>query len=126
MAVGASALPRLSPALAPCFDAQAPSLPRTAHPEPFMSGTSSPAAIEAALLAVLAKRAESASICPSEVARALYPNDEAAWRAAMPQVREVAAAMARSGRLRISRHGVTLSPDDLDGGPIRLHRGDAR
>lgn len=84
----------------------------------------SPADIEAAVLALLAKRAEGTSICPSDVARALYPDDEAAWRGAMPQVREVAAAMARSGRLRISRRGITLSPDDLGGGPIRLHRGD--
>lgn len=87
-----------------------------------MVRTFSPADIEAALLAALANRAEGSSICPSDVARALYPHDEVAWRELMPQVREVAATMARSGRLCISRHGVNLSPDDLGGGPIRLHR----
>ncbi|HET6432689.1 DUF3253 domain-containing protein [Dyella sp.] len=90
-----------------------------------MSNELSPGTIETAVLATLEKRADGASICPSEVARALFPDDETRWRAVMPQVRAVAAAMARSGRLRISRHGVTLSPDQLGDGPIRLHRGKA-
>ena len=81
--------------------------------------------VETTLLALLAARAPEASICPSEVARALVPRDEQAWRALMPQVRAVAATLARQGRLRITRHGSELSPEQLGGGPIRLHRGDA-
>jgi hypothetical protein len=70
----------------------------------------------------LSRRAANSSICPSEVARALQ-SDAAAWRALMPQVREVAAAMRDAGRLRITRGGVDVSNDALHSGAIRLVRG---
>jgi Protein of unknown function (DUF3253) len=70
----------------------------------------------------LSRRAAASSICPSEVARALQ-SDEAAWRALMPQVREVAAAMREAGRLRITRGGVEVPGDALHRGAIRLARG---
>jgi len=79
--------------------------------------------IETALFSLLDARATRASICPSEVARALAPRDEKAWRALMPRVRDVASALASQGRLRITRRGATLDPRHLEGGPIRLHRG---
>jgi hypothetical protein len=56
------------------------------------------------------------------VARALR-SDEAAWRALMPRVREVAAAMRSEGRLRITRGGVDVPADALHRGAIRLARG---
>jgi hypothetical protein len=70
----------------------------------------------------LSRRAAESSICPSEVARALQ-SDEAAWRALMPQVREVAAVMRDAGRLRITRGGVEVPSDTLHSGAIRLVRG---
>lgn len=70
----------------------------------------------------LRRRAADSSICPSEVARALQ-GDEAAWRALMPRVREVAAAMRDKGRVRITRGGVTVQSGDLHRGAIRLARG---
>jgi Protein of unknown function (DUF3253) len=70
----------------------------------------------------LSRRAASSSICPSEVARALQ-SDEAAWRALMPRVREVAAAMREGGRLRITYGGVDMPDNTLHRGPIRLKRG---
>lgn len=70
----------------------------------------------------LSRRSADSSICPSEVARALQ-SDEATWRALMPQVREVAAALRNEGRLRITRGGVDVSNDALDRGAIRLCRG---
>jgi hypothetical protein len=70
----------------------------------------------------LSRRAADSSICPSEVARALQ-SDEDAWRALMPQVREVAAAMRDEGRLRITRGGVDVPSDALHRGAIRLARG---
>jgi hypothetical protein len=70
----------------------------------------------------LSRRAAESSICPSEVARALQ-SDEAAWRALMPQVREVAAAMRDEGRLRITRGGVEVPSNALHRGAIRLKRG---
>jgi len=70
----------------------------------------------------LSRRAATSSICPSEVARALQA-DEAAWRALMPQVREVAAAMRREGRLRITSRNVDVTDNALHCGAIRLARG---
>lgn len=70
----------------------------------------------------LSRRAADSSICPSDVARALQ-SDEAAWRALMPQVREVAAAMQDSGLLRITRGGVEVPRNALPRGAIRLKRG---
>ncbi|WP_081996553.1 DUF3253 domain-containing protein [Luteibacter sp. 9133] len=78
--------------------------------------------IEATIIQLLGRRAPEASICPSDVARALAA-DEAAWRALMPQVREVAAALARSGRVVITQGAERLSPEDVDRGPVRLRRG---
>jgi Protein of unknown function (DUF3253) len=70
----------------------------------------------------LSRRAADSSICPSEVARALQ-SDEAAWRALMPQVREVAAALRDDGRLLITRGGIEVPEHELHHGAIRLKRG---
>jgi hypothetical protein len=75
------------------------------------------------ITALLARRKAGSSICPSEAARALS-SDDATWRGLMPRVRGVAQTMRRQGQLRITRGGEPLG-EDLDGGPIRLHRGDA-
>ncbi|RZL64486.1 MAG: DUF3253 domain-containing protein [Variovorax sp.] len=69
---------------------------------------------------LLGQRDTAASICPSEVARALAPDGQA-WRDLMPAVRRVAAALADRGLLRVTR-----GDDDVDAlrpdGPIRLRR----
>ena len=69
---------------------------------------------------LLAARAPEATICPSDAARALA-GDEATWRALMPEVRRIAAALVADGSLRVTQHG-----DDVDPlaarGPIRLGR----
>jgi hypothetical protein len=78
--------------------------------------------IERCIMELLNARAATSSICPSEVARALA-RDEDAWRALMPSVREVAARLARAGSIRITQGSVTLHPDRIDHGPIRLRRG---
>jgi Protein of unknown function (DUF3253) len=70
----------------------------------------------------LSRRAADSSICPSEVARALQGHD-AAWRAMMRQVREVAETMRDAGRLRITRGGNDVPGDSLHRGAIRLARG---
>ena len=78
-----------------------------------------PAIVET-ILALLASRAPSASICPSDVARALSP-DERIWRAAMPDIRRVAARLASDGRVKVTRGAVEV--DALSkGGPIRIRR----
>ena len=77
-------------------------------------------AITETLFSLLAARAPAATVCPSDVARALAPEDEA-WRALMPQVRRVAAGLAAEGRLRVTRGGVEVDAESR-GGPIRLGR----
>ena len=70
--------------------------------------------IEAALLALIDQRGHHASACPSEVARALSPDD---WRALMPRVRQVAGQLALRGLLDISQGGQSVSPSTLPNGP---------
>ena len=79
----------------------------------------SDARISQTILQLLGKRAHESSICPSKVARVLE-DDESAWRALMPKVREVAADLQDAGQLRITRGEVTLTRNELEGGPIRL------
>ena len=72
------------------------------------------------IVRLLAARAPDATICPSDAARALA-GDESAWRALMPEIRRVAAALVADGTLRVTQQG-----DDVDPlaarGPIRLGR----
>ena len=76
------------------------------------------AAIASTLRALLDARA--GSICPSDVARALT-SDEKAWRALMPRIREVAAALAADGLLQATRGNAVVDATSA-GGPIRLRR----
>ncbi len=70
---------------------------------------------------LLEARARTSSICPSEVARRLE-DEEHAWRALMPAVREVAATMQDEGRIRITRGERPVARHELHDGPIRLRR----
>lgn len=76
-------------------------------------------AIADAIDALLGERRDGASICPSEVARRLSPED---WRRLMPTVREVALRMAQAGRIRITRRGSAVDPEGPVRRPIRLAR----
>lgn len=77
-------------------------------------------AIEDTLFALLATRREGATLCPSEVARALV-SDDGAWRRLMPQVRQAAQGLAKRNRLAVTRGGVPVDATS-PGGPIRLGR----
>ena len=63
-------------------------------------------AIRDMLLRSAARRAEGATFCPSEVARALHKD----WRPLMPEVRRVAAALCDEGRLRCTQKGAPAHP----------------
>ncbi len=73
------------------------------------------------LLALLGARSADATICPSEVARAIEPDDEAAWRALMPDVRRIAAELATRGVVRVTQKGRPVDAMTARG-PIRLGR----
>lgn len=75
--------------------------------------------IRDAITELLKNRQPTATICPSEAARALAPDE---WRPLMPQVRAVAITMAKSGILDIRQGGKTVGPDEPLRGPIRLGR----
>jgi Protein of unknown function (DUF3253) len=76
------------------------------------------AALEAAIFKLLAQRQSGTSICPSDAARAVYP-DAAQWRAAMPKVRALAARLVDDGLLEVTQRG---APADVRTavGPVRL------
>lgn len=72
------------------------------------------------IFTLLDRRRDDATICPSEVARALHA-EEPDWRAAMPRIRAVAGALAARGLLRVTRRGEEVEAT-RPGGPIRLGR----
>ncbi|QYH20464.1 DUF3253 domain-containing protein [Corynebacterium aquatimens] len=69
---------------------------------------------------MLQARKEESSICPSEVARALFSADE--WRGHMDAVRAVAAQMADAGTVRITQGDSEVDIATVKG-PIRIRRG---
>ncbi|WP_446745464.1 DUF3253 domain-containing protein [Silvibacterium acidisoli] len=74
-----------------------------------------PEAIEKAILAMLAER-KGRSICPSEIARKLAPNE---WRTLMEAVRAAAARLAGKGKLVATQKGREVNALSAHG-PIRL------
>lgn len=76
------------------------------------------AVVEKQIFVLLAQRNAGATICPSEVARALV-SEGGPWRELMPGIRQLAAALARDGRLVVTRGGAPVEAT-APGGPIRL------
>jgi len=73
-------------------------------------------------LTLLALRATGATICPSEIARALVAADAstaADWRAAMPSVHAAVDRLVEDGLVRLSWKGETLA---TRAGPYRIAR----
>ena len=68
-----------------------------------------------AALSLLAQRAPDATICPSEVARAIASD----WRGAMPEVHAAIDEMVRDGLVRLSWKGQALANR---AGPYRIGR----
>ncbi|MDH6288999.1 DUF3253 domain-containing protein [Rhodococcus opacus] len=72
--------------------------------------------LEERIRALLDARADSASICPSDVARAIAPDD---WRPLMEPVREAARRLADAGEVEVTRKGAVVDPRSARG-PIRI------
>lgn len=81
-----------------------------------MSGPSQEA-LQAEILRQTEQRGADASICPSEVARALAQE----WRPLMGKVRQAALDLQASGQIDILRKGKPVAADDVRG-VIRLRR----
>ncbi len=76
------------------------------------------AALEAAILELLAARAGGATICPSEAARAVGGDD---WKPLMEPARRAARRLVAAGSLEITQGGRVVDPSTARG-PIRLRR----
>jgi hypothetical protein len=76
---------------------------------------------ESAILDLLGARASSASICPSEAARAVAAAGGAAesWRQFMIPVRRAADRLVAAGRIEMTQRGRLIGPDGARG-PVRL------
>ncbi|NIJ30911.1 hypothetical protein FHT00_002884 [Sphingomonas insulae] len=70
-----------------------------------------------AALSLLARRAPDATICPSEVARAIAPD----WRSAMAAVHAAIDELVQDGLVRLSWKGQPLATRS---GPYRIARRD--
>jgi hypothetical protein len=76
-------------------------------------------AIATEILRQTAARGADKSICPSEVARALAPEDDA-WRRLMGAVRATAMRLAREGQVEVLRKGKPVDSAAEIRGVIRL------
>lgn len=74
------------------------------------------AEIEQTIRALLASRAATSTICPSDVARAMAPEG---WRGLMEPVRQTAARMMADGEVEITQRGSVVDPATVRG-PIRI------
>ncbi len=75
-------------------------------------------ALEAAVLALLGQRAASATICPSEAARAVGGKQ---WRDLMEPARAAARRLVAAGLVEITQGGRVVDPSTAKG-PIRVRR----
>lgn len=74
--------------------------------------------VRSTILALLARRASGATICPSEVARAIAAGN-ADWLRGMPEVHEAVDAMVAEGLVRLSWKGEAMAVRE---GPYRIGR----
>jgi hypothetical protein len=74
-------------------------------------------AARAATLALLARRAEGATVCPSEVARAVAGGGD--WRGEMAAVHAAVDGLAAQGLVRLSWKGREMAARE---GPYRIGR----
>ncbi|MFC5929778.1 DUF2256 and DUF3253 domain-containing protein [Cryobacterium melibiosiphilum] len=74
--------------------------------------------LEATIATLLAARANTATICPSDAARAIGGEE---WRDLMEPARRAARRMVARGELQITQGGNVVDPSTAKG-PIRLRR----
>lgn len=75
-------------------------------------------ALEQRIVALLDARADGASICPSEAARAVDPEG---WRELMPAARAAAGRLAGSGQVEVTQRGEVVDVAAARG-PVRIRR----
>lgn len=75
--------------------------------------------LEEEIRALLAQRAASATICPSEAARRIGGDD--GWRELMEPARRAARRLVAAGEVEITQRGQVVDPSTAKG-PIRIRR----
>lgn len=78
-------------------------------------------ALEQSLLDLLGRRAATATVCPSEAARAVGGADEDDWRPLMEPARSAARRLVAAGEVEITQGGQVVDPSTAKG-PIRVRR----
>ena len=74
--------------------------------------------LEATIRDLLSQRAATATICPSDAARAVSPDD---WRDLMEPARRAARRLVAAGEVDITQGGRVVDPSTAKG-PIRIRR----
>ncbi|MFJ4837424.1 DUF3253 domain-containing protein [Streptomyces sp. NPDC088746] len=77
--------------------------------------------LERAILELLERRGPTATICPSDAARAVYEGDGDGWRALMEPARRAARRLVAAGEVEITQGGRPVALEDARG-PIRIRR----
>ena len=72
--------------------------------------------ISQTMLAMATERGADKTICPSEVAREMFP---ANWRKHMDEVRQVAVELQQQGKVTITQKGEPVDVNHIKG-PIRI------
>ncbi len=72
--------------------------------------------MEESIIELISKRAAGATICPSEAARAVFPDG---WRDRMEDARQAARRLVAAGEIEIVQGGRVVDPSTAKG-PIRL------
>ncbi len=74
--------------------------------------------LETAILRLLSQRSGGATICPSEAAKVVEPDD---WRSLMEPARSAARRLVASGDVVVTQQGAAVDPSSAKG-PIRIRR----
>lgn len=77
--------------------------------------------LEESITDLLAQRARTSTICPSDAARAVGGDDEEAWRALMEPARRAARRLVARGEVEITQGGRVVDPSTAKGA-IRIRR----
>lgn len=77
--------------------------------------------LESAIIDLLAQRAPSATICPSDAARAVGGDEGDAWRELMEPARQAARRLVDRGEVEITQGGRVVDTFTVKG-PIRIRR----
>ncbi|MGV9322661.1 DUF3253 domain-containing protein [Streptomyces sp. NPDC003660] len=77
--------------------------------------------LEQIIMSLLAERAETSSICPSDAARAVYDGDDDGWRDLMEPARRAAWRLVSAGEVEVTRSGHPVKESEARG-PIRIRR----